>query len=82
MKMQISNLVCRTSFIRYSQNQKIGKPNNLKVFRSKKPKETTRYPKSPKVAYLFLKIIVIKIRLSKYILLKLFPQPIKWYATI
>ena len=36
--MSSASRLSGTTVIRYAQNQKIGKPNNLKLFGSKKPK--------------------------------------------
>jgi hypothetical protein len=43
----------RVSFIRYAQNRKIGKPNNLKLLGAIKPKCLNRLPKSAKVTYVW-----------------------------
>jgi hypothetical protein len=40
--MLISNLVPGITFIRYAQNRKIGKPNNLKFLGTIKPKGQNR----------------------------------------
>jgi hypothetical protein len=42
---KFDDAVSGITFIRYAQNRKVGKPNNLKVLRASKPKSLNRIAK-------------------------------------
>ena len=63
----MSNSVCTTRFWnKYAQYRNTGKPKNLKVFRSNKPKDLNRIAK---IGYGYLCLREIYLHLINYIML-------------